>query len=167
MSSIGAIGTFGLLRSSCLRAMSARASCGSPPRAAVVDSPLATRLQLTIHRLEGELAKPLGLAGLDQAHAPTRTSRPCRRGRRWSWAGPRPASSFWPAALRFSLTRSAWCLIVWIASLSGWTSPPISRWPSLVDVEDQPVLGDPLVVLDRPGRAGDRQVDALIVVIRC
>ena len=63
------------------------------------------------------------------------------------------------------MTRSAWCLIVWIALWSGWTSPPIKQVAVAVDVQDQAIFRDPLVVLDRPGRAGDRQADALVVVL--
>ena len=80
-------------------------------------------------------------------------------------AGRRRRPSLLPAALRFSLIRSAWCLIVWTALWSGWTSPPIRRCPSLSMLRTRRSSATPLFVLDRTGRAGHRQRDPPVVVI--
>ena len=65
---------------------------------------------------------------------------------------PPVASSFVPAALRLSLTRSAWCLIVWIALCKRLDLAADQQVALAVDVQDQAVFGD-LLAASSTGRA--------------
>ena len=99
MSSMGVIGTFGS-STFCLLLL------------ADIDCAPHSSPQNSDHRLEGELDETLGLAGVNQASSRDANVESLSARKTIVVGSPLVASNFSPAALRLSLTRSAWCLIV-------------------------------------------------------
>src|SRR5208337_5015950 len=160
MSSIGAIGTLGpstfcflLCRRTSMSPELQAAQCGasSKTRRTLPDD---YSLRRTCHRLEGEIAEPLGLARVDQGH---------HRGESGILVCPEDDGSG-QAVYRIYLLAGrleveldqVGQVLDGLEGFVQWLHLAADQQVSFaVDVQDDAVFGDGLGVLDRPSRASD------------